>query len=138
MQTITLNNGVKMPLLGLGVFQIDPNQTERAVLDAIEIGYRHIDTAQVYGNEKEVGDAIRHSGVARDELFITTKLWISDFTYEKAKVAFARSLDLLQTDYVDLYLLHQAIGDTYGAWRALEELYEAGKIRAIGVSNFYP
>lgn len=138
MQTFKLNNGVEIPALGFGVFQIAPGETERAVLEAIEAGYRHIDTAQAYQNEKEVGDAVRNSGIARKELFITTKLWISDFSYEKAKTAFERSLNLLQTDYVDLYLLHQPIGDAYGAWRALEELYESGKIRAIGVSNFYP
>ncbi len=138
MQTFKLNNGVEIPVLGFGVFQIAPNETERAVLNAIEAGYRHIDTAQAYQNEKEVGDAIKHSGIERKDVFITTKLWISDFSYEKAKVAFERSLNLLQTDYVDLYLLHQAIGDVYGAWRALEELHEAGKIRAIGISNFYP
>lgn len=138
MQTFKLNNGVEIPVLGFGVFQIAPNETERAVLNAIEAGYRHIDTAQAYQNEKEVGDAIKHSGIERKDVFITTKLWISDFSYEKAKVAFERSLNLLQTDYVDLYLLHQAIGDVYGTWRALEELHEAGKIRAIGISNFYP
>lgn len=138
MQTFKLNNGVEIPVLGFGVFQIAPEETEKAVLDAIEVGYRHIDTAQAYFNEKEVGNALKNSGIARKEFFITTKVWISNFGYEKTKASVLQSLENLQTDYIDLMLLHQPIGDTYGAWRALEELYEAGKIRAIGVSNFYP
>lgn len=138
MQTFKLNNGVEIPVLGFGVFQIAPQETEKAVLDAIEVGYRHIDTAQAYFNEKEVGNALKNSGIDRKEFFLTTKVWISNFGYEKAKASVLQSLANLQTDYIDLMLLHQPIGDSYGAWRALEELYEAGKIRAIGVSNFYP
>lgn len=138
MQSFKLNNGIEMPVLGFGVFQINPTETERATLDAIEVGYRHIDTASIYDNEKEVGNALKNSGVAREEFFLTTKLWLKDFSYEKAKIAFEKSLNLLQTDYVDLYLLHQPIGDLFGAWRALEELYTEGRIKAIGVSNFYP
>lgn len=138
MQTFKLNNGVEIPVLGFGVFQIAPKETEKAVLDAIEVGYRHIDTAQAYFNEKEVGNALKNSGIDRKEFFLTTKVWISNFGYEKAKASVLQSLANLQTDYIDLMLLHQPIGDSYGAWRALEELYEAGKIRAIGVSNFYP
>lgn len=138
MQTFKLNNGVEIPVLGFGVFQIAPEETEKAVLDAIEVGYRHIDTAQAYFNEKEVGNAIKNSGIDRKKFFLTTKVWISNFGYEKAKASVLQSLANLQTDYIDLMLLHQPIGDSYGAWRALEELYEAGKIRAIGVSNFYP
>ncbi len=138
MQTFKLNNGVEIPVLGFGVFQIAPQETEKAVLDAIEVGYRHIDTAQAYQNEKEVGNAIKNSGIDRKEFFLTTKVWISNFGYEKAKASVLQSLANLQTDYIDLMLLHQPIGDSYGAWRALEELYEEGKIRAIGVSNFYP
>ncbi|MFB9120836.1 aldo/keto reductase [Bergeyella porcorum] len=138
MQTFKLNNGVEIPVLGFGVFQIAPQETEKAVLDAIEVGYRHIDTAQAYQNEKEVGNALKNSGIDRKEFFLTTKVWISNFGYEKAKASVLQSLENLQTDYIDLMLLHQPIGDSYGAWRALEELYEEGKIRAIGVSNFYP
>ncbi|SDM58237.1 Aldo/keto reductase [Catalinimonas alkaloidigena] len=139
MQTITLNNGVEMPLLGFGVFQItDQAECERSVLDALDVGYRLIDTAQSYGNEEAVGHAIRQSGVARDELFITTKLWIQSEGYAGAKKAFAQSLKRLQLDYLDLYLIHQPMGDVYGAWRAMEELYRDGKVRAIGVSNFQP
>lgn len=138
MQTFKLNNGVEISVLGFGVFQIAPQETEKAVLDAIEVGYRHIDTAQAYQNEKEVGNAIKNSGIDRKEFFLTTKVWISNFGYEKAKASVLQSLENLQTDYIDLMLLHQPIGDSYGAWRALEELYEEGKIRAIGVSNFYP
>lgn len=138
MQTFKLNNGVEIPVLGFGVFQIAPQEIEKAVLDAIEVGYRHIDTAQAYQNEKEVGNAIKNSGIDRKEFFLTTKVWISNFGYEKAKASVLQSLENLQTDYIDLMLLHQPIGDSYGAWRALEELYEEGKIRAIGVSNFYP
>lgn len=139
MNTITLNNGVKMPILGFGVFQIkDPTQCEQAVYDAITTGYRLIDTASIYQNEEAVGKAIKRSGVSRDELFITTKLWIQDQGYENAKRGFEDSLKRLQLNYLDLYLIHQPFGDYYGSWRALEELYKDGKIRAIGVSNFYP
>lgn len=135
MQTVTLNNGVEMPILGYGVFQVPDKQS---VLSALEIGYRSLDTAQIYGNEKAVGDAIKESGIPREELFITTKLWISDYGYDKAKKAFEESLNKLQLDYLDLYLLHQPFNDVYGSWRALEELNKAGKVRAIGVSNFHP
>ena len=133
----TLNNGIKIPMVGFGVFQIqDDETTQKVVEEAIKVGYRLIDTAQAYGNEEAVGRAIKVSGVAREELFITTKLWISDMSYEGAKKAFYESLEKLDLEYIDLYLLHQPIGDTFGAWRAIEELYEEGKIRAIGVSNF--
>lgn len=136
---VTLNNGVEMPLLGFGVFQIpDAEECERSVYDAISTGYRLIDTAAAYGNEEAVGRAVQRSGVAREDLFITTKLWISDAGYESAKRAFERSLQRLQLDYLDLYLIHQPIGDVYSAWRAMEELYTEGRIRAIGVSNFHP
>ena len=137
MNYTTLNNGIKMPMVGFGVFQIqDAETTQKVVEEAIQVGYRLIDTAQSYGNEEAVGKAIKASAVPREELFITTKLWISDMSYEGAKKAFAESLEKLGLDYVDLYLLHQPVGDTFGAWRALEELYKEGKIRAIGVSNF--
>lgn len=133
----TLNNGIKIPMVGFGVFQIqDDETTQKVVEEAIKVGYRLIDTAQAYGNEEAVGRAIKVSGVAREELFITTKLWTSDMSYEGAKKAFYESLEKLDLEYIDLYLLHQPIGDTFGAWRAIEELYEEGKIRAIGVSNF--
>lgn len=136
---VTLNNGVNMPILGFGVFQVpDPAECERSIRDAIDVGYRLLDTAQSYGNEAAVGAAIKNHGIARGELFITTKLWLEDVSYERAKAAFERSLNKLQTDYLDLYLIHQPYGDVYGAWRAMEELYRAGRIRAIGVSNFYP
>ena len=139
MQTVKLNNGLDMPLLGFGVFQMtDATECERAVIDAIETGYRLIDTAASYQNETQVGNALQQSGVARDELFVTTKLWLQDTNYEGAKAQFERSLNRLQMDYVDLYLIHQPYGDVHGAWRAMEELYEAGKIKAIGVSNFHP
>ncbi|MDQ0223652.1 aldo/keto reductase [Streptococcus moroccensis] len=139
MQYTTLNNGIKMPMVGFGVFQIhDAKTTQIVVEEAIKTGYRLIDTAQVYGNEEAVGKAIKASGVPREELFITTKLWISDFSYEAAKDAFNESLRKLDLDYIDLYLLHQPFGDIFGAWRALEELYKEGKIKAIGVSNFKP
>lgn len=138
MQTVTLSNGIEMPILGFGVYQIPAEACERCVSDAIESGYRLFDTAASYGNEREVGQAIRQSGVPREEFFLTTKLWLQDFGYEQAKAAFQRSLDRLQTDYLDLYLLHKPLGDYYGAWRAVEELYEQGRIRAIGVCNFYP
>ncbi len=137
--TVTLNNGVEMPILGFGVFQVpDPAECERSVRDAIDVGYRLLDTAASYGNEKAVGAAIRNHGIARDELFVTTKLWVQDASYDGAKAAFERSLNKLQLDYLDLYLIHQPYGDVYGAWRAMEELHRAGRIRAIGVSNFYP
>ncbi|MDT3401323.1 aldo/keto reductase [Mucilaginibacter terrae] len=139
MQTIKLNNGVEMPLVGLGVFQIpDLNECEQTVLTAIKAGYRLIDTASLYQNESAVGNAIKKSGVPREELFITTKLWVQDAGYERTKIAFERSLRELQLEYVDLYLLHQSMGDYYGSWRAMEELYRDGKIRAIGISNFFP
>lgn len=139
MKYTILNNGIKMPMVGFGVFQIhDAKTTQTVVEEAIKTGYRLIDTAQAYGNEEAVGKAIKASGVPREELFITTKLWISDFSYEAAKDAFNESLRKLDLDYVDLYLLHQPFGDIFGAWRALEELYKEGKIKAIGVSNFKP
>ncbi|UPO90144.1 aldo/keto reductase [Niallia sp. Man26] len=139
MQKVILNNGVKMPLLGFGVFQVpDLAQCEQVVADAIDAGYRLIDTAAAYMNEEAVGAAIKKSGISREELFITTKLWVQDQGYENAKKAFNVSLDKLGLDYLDLYLIHQPFGDYYGSWRAMEELYEEGKIRAIGVSNFYP
>jgi 2,5-diketo-D-gluconate reductase A len=137
MQKVILNNGVEMPLLGFGVYQIqDPNQCEQSVYDAIMAGYRLIDTAASYLNEEAVGRAIKRSGVPREELFITTKLWVQDTGYERTKKAFARSLDRLQLDYLDLYLIHQPFGDVHGSWRAMEELYHEGKVKAIGVSNF--
>lgn len=139
MQSVQLNNGLDMPLLGFGVFQMtDAAECERAVIDAIETGYRLIDTAASYQNETQVGNAIKQSGIARDALFVTTKLWLQDTNYEGAKAQFERSLNRLQMDYVDLYLIHQPYGDVHGAWRAMEELQQAGKIRAIGVSNFHP
>ncbi|WP_261641397.1 aldo/keto reductase [Erwinia mallotivora] len=139
MQTVKLNNGVNMPLLGFGVFQMtDAAECERAVLDAMEVGYRLIDTAASYQNETQVGNALKQSGIARNELFVTTKLWLQDTHYQGAKAQFERSLNRLQLDYVDLYLIHQPYGDVHGAWRAMEELHHAGKIRAIGVSNFHP
>jgi 2,5-diketo-D-gluconate reductase A len=139
MQTVKLNNGVEMPILGFGVFQVtDLAECERSVADAIETGYRLIDTAQSYMNEEAVGKAIKRSGVAREELFITTKLWIQSNGYEGTKQAFETSLRKLQLDYLDLYLIHQPYGDIYGEWRAMEELYKEGKVRAIGVSNFQP
>lgn len=139
MEFITLNNGIKMPMEGFGVFQVPESSVcEQAVLDAINAGYRLIDTAAAYFNEEAVGAAIRKSGTARDELFITTKLWIQDAGYESAKKAFRVSLDKLGTDYIDLYMIHQPMSDYYGAWRAMEELYDEGKIRALGVCNFYP
>ena len=138
MQKVTLNNGVEMPILGFGVFQMrDENECEQAVYDAIMAGYRLIDTAASYLNEEAVGRAIKRSGVPREELFITTKLWVQDAGYESTKKAFANSLKRLQMDYLDLYLIHQPFGDVHGSWRAMEELYREGKIKAIGVSNFY-
>lgn len=137
MQTVTLNNGVEMPILGFGVFQIDNEEVcEESVYNALMAGYRLIDTAAVYENEEAVGRAIKRSGVPREELFVTTKLWIQDAGYECAKKAFEASLARLQLNYLDLYLIHMPYGDVYGAWRAMEELYQEGKIRAIGVSNF--
>lgn len=139
MKYVTLNNGVKMPLEGFGVFQIpDERVCENAVSDAIKSGYRLIDTAAAYMNEEAVGRAIAKSGVPREELFVVTKLWVQDAGYEKAKKAFETSLEKLGLDYLDLYLIHQPMGDYYGAWRAMEELYKEGKVRAIGVCNFYP
>jgi 2,5-diketo-D-gluconate reductase A len=139
MQKIVLNNGVEMPILGFGVFQIDDlAECERSVRDAIDIGYRLIDTAASYGNEESVGNAIKASSVRRDELFITTKLWIADSGFNRTKRAFDRSMKRLQLDYLDLYLIHQPYGDIFGSWRAMEELYREGRIKAIGVSNFHP
>ncbi|MEH2143474.1 aldo/keto reductase [Nostoc sp.] len=139
MKKVVLNNGIEMPILGFGVFQVpDAEECERSVSDAIETGYRLLDTASSYGNEEAVGNAIQKSGVARDEFFVTTKLWVQDASYEGAKQAFQRSLDKLKLDHLDLYLIHQPYGDVYGAWRAMQELYQAGRIKAIGVSNFYP
>lgn len=136
---VTLNNGVEMPIIGFGVFQVpDPAECERSVRDAIDSGYRLIDTAASYGNEEAVGAGIKSSGIDRAELFITTKLWVDDVSYDGAKAAFERSMNKLGLDYLDLYLLHQPYADVYGAWRAMEELYAAGCIRAIGISNFYP
>lgn len=136
---VTLNNGVHMPILGFGVFQVaDLAECQRSVQDAIEVGYRLLDTAASYGNEEAVGAAIRNHGIDRSELFVTTKLWVQDASYEGAKAAFDRSLNKLQLDYLDLYLIHQPYGDVYGAWHAMVELYRAGRIRAIGISNFYP
>jgi len=139
MKTIKLNNGVEIPILGFGVFQIaDPAECERSVVDAVQTGYTHIDTAASYMNEEAVGRGIKQSGVAREKLFITTKLWIQSNGYEGTLKAFERSLKRLQVDYIDLYLIHQPFGDVYGEWRAMEELYQQGKARAIGVSNFPP
>lgn len=139
MKYVTLNNGVKIPILGFGVFQIeDAKECEEAVCNALKIGYRLIDTAAAYKNEEAVGRAIKRSGIPREEIFVTTKLWVSDVNYEKAKLAFETSLKKLDLEYIDLYLIHQPYNDVYGAWRAMTELYKEGKIKAIGVSNFYP
>ena len=139
MKYVTLNNGVKMPILGFGVYQIDDmKECEEAVYNALKAGYRLIDTAAAYGNEEAVGRAIKRSGIPREEIFVTTKLWVSDVNYEKAKLAFETSLKKLDLEYIDLYLIHQPFNDVYGAWRAMTELYKEGKIKAIGVSNFYP
>jgi len=138
MEYATLYNGVKMPVLGYGVYQVTKEECERCVLDALSVGYRHIDTAQSYFNEEEVGNAIQKSGIPRDELFITSKVWIEHYGYEECKKSVLESLNKLKTEYVDLMLLHQPFADYYGAYRALEDLYDEGKIRAIGVSNFYP
>lgn len=136
MHTVKLNNGIEMPIEGYGVFQVSPEETERCVTEALEVGYRSIDTAAAYGNEEAVGKAIKLSGIPREELFVTTKLWVSDQGYEKTKLAFETSLKKLGLDYLDLYLIHQPFGDYYGSWRAMEDLYKEGKIKAIGVSNF--
>lgn len=136
MKTVKLNNGIEMPILGFGVFQVKPEETENIVLEALDAGYRSIDTAASYQNEEAVGRAIRRSGIPREDLFITTKLWVSNVSYEGVKNAFAESMKKLGLDYLDLYLIHQPYNDVYGAWRAMEELYKEGKIRAIGVSNF--
>jgi len=139
MQTVKLNNGLEIPILGFGVFQIaDPTECERSVVEAIQTGYSHIDTATSYQNEEAVGRGIKQSGVAREKLFITTKLWIQSNGFEGTLKAFENSLKRLQLDYIDLYLIHQPYGDVYGEWRAMEELYQQGKVRAIGVSNFQP
>ena len=139
MKNVVLNNGVEMPILGFGVFQIpDAEECERSVSEALQTGYRLIDTAAAYMNEEAVGRAIKKSGVVREEIFVTTKLWVSDASYESARKAFERSLQRLQLDYLNLYLIHQPYGDVYGSWRAMEELYREGRIRAIGVSNFQP
>ena len=138
METVTLSNGVKMPVLGYGVYQVTPEECERCVLDALAAGYRLLDTAQSYFNEEQVGSAIRRSGVPREEIFLTTKVWVEHYGYEAARASVLESMRKLKTDYLDLVLPHQPFADYYGAYRALEELYEEGKIRAIGVSNFYP
>jgi len=139
MQTVKLNNGIEIPILGFGVFQVkDLAECERSVVDAIETGYRLIDTAESYGNEEAVGKAIKRSGAKREDLFITTKLWIQSNGYEGTKKAFENSLKRLQLDYLDLYLVHQPFGDVYGEWRAMQELYKEGRVKAIGVSNFQP
>ena len=138
MEYVTLSNGVKMPMIGYGVYQVDPAECERCVSDALKVGYRMIDTAQAYHNEEGVGAAIAKSGIPREELFIVSKVWISNYGYEKAKASIDESLRKLGTDYIDLMLLHQPFCDRYGAYRALEEAYKEGKLRAIGVSNFYP
>lgn len=137
MQTIKLNNGVEMPLLGFGVFQVSPAECERAVTDAISVGYRSFDTAQVYQNEEGVGRAIAKSGIPREEFFITTKIWINNSGYERAKASIEASLRKLETSYIDLMLIHQPFGDYYGTYRAMEDAYREGKIRALGISNFY-
>ena len=137
MEFVTLSNGVKMPVLGYGVYQVTKDECERCVLDALKVGYRSIDTAQSYFNEEEVGNAIEKSGVPREEIFLTTKVWVEHYGYENAKKSVEESMRKLKTDYLDLVLLHQPFGDTYGAYRALEEMYDEGKIRAIGISNFY-
>lgn len=138
MNYVTLSNGVKMPRLGYGVYQVTKDKCERCVLDALKVGYRSIDTAQSYFNEEEVGSAIQKSGVPREEIFLTSKVWIEHYGYEECKKSVLDSLKKLKTDYIDLMLLHQPFGDYYGAWRALEDLYDEGRLRAIGISNFYP
>ena len=138
MNTVKLNNGVEMPQIGYGVYQVSPAECERCVADALSVGYRMIDTAQAYHNEEGVGNAVRRSGIDRKEIFLVSKVWISNYGYEKAKASIDESLRKLQTDYIDLMLLHQPFCDRYGAYRALEEAYKEGKLRTIGVSNFYP
>ncbi len=138
MQTVRLNNGVEIPILGFGVYQVPADQTEEVVAQALQTGYRHIDTAASYQNEEAVGRALNRSGIPRSELFVTTKLWMEHAGYEATKAAFGRSLERLGLDYVDLYLIHQPFNDYYGAWRAMEELLQQGRARAIGVSNFLP
>ena len=137
MEYVTLSNGVKMPQLGYGVYQVTPEECERCVMDALDVGYRSLDTAQAYYNEEQVGSAIKKSGILREEIFLTTKVWLENFGEEAAYRSVLESMDKLQTDYLDLVLLHQPFGDAWGAWRALEKLYEEGRIRAIGISNFY-
>ncbi len=138
MEYVTLSNGVKMPILGYGVYQVTKDECERCVLDALEVGYRSIDTAQSYFNEEEVGSAMKKSGIPREEIFLTSKVWVEHYGYEETRKSVEESLRKLQTDYLDLLLLHQPFNDYYGAYRALEDLYDEGKLRAIGVSNFYP
>jgi 2,5-diketo-D-gluconate reductase A len=138
MEYVTLNNGVQMPILGYGVYQVTKEECERCVLDALSVGYRSLDTAQSYNNEEEVGSAIQKSGVKREDIFLTTKVWIEHYGYEETKKSVLESMRKLKTDYLDLVLLHQPFADCYGAYRALEDLYDEGKLRAIGVSNFYP
>ena len=138
MEYVTLNNGVKMPILGYGVYQVTKDECERCVLDALKAGYRSLDTAQSYFNEEEVGSAIKKSGIAREDIFLTTKVWVEHYGYEECRKSVEESMRKLGTDYIDLMLLHQPFSDYYGAWRALEDMYDEGKLRAIGVSNFYP
>lgn len=138
MDYVMLNNGVKMPALGYGVYQVSPEECERCVLDALSVGYRSIDTAQAYANEEGVGNAVTKCGVPREEIFLTTKIWVTNAGYEKARASIDESLKKLKTDYIDLMLIHQPFGDYYGSYRAMEDAYKAGKLRAIGVSNFYP
>lgn len=138
MEYVTLSNGVKMPILGYGVYQVSKEECERCVADALSVGYRSIDTAQSYFNEEQVGNAIVKSGISREDIFLTTKVWIEHYGYEEARKSVLKSMEKLQTDYLDLVLLHQPFSDYYGAYRALEDLYDEGKLRAIGVSNFYP
>lgn len=138
MEFVTLNNGIKMPMLGYGVYQVTNDECERCVRDALDVGYRSIDTAQAYGNEETVGKAIKNSGVPRDQIFLTTKVWVSNGGYENARKSIEESLKKLDTEYIDLLLIHQPFNDYYGTWRAMEEAYKIGYLRAIGVSNFYP
>lgn len=138
MEYVTLNNGIKMPMLGYGVYQVTNDECERCVRDALSVGYRSIDTAQAYGNEEAVGHGIKNSGVKRDDIFLTTKVWVSNGGYENAKKSIEESLKKLDTEYIDLLLIHQPFNDYYGTWRAMEEAYKVGYLRAIGVSNFYP
>jgi len=138
MEYVTLSNDVRMPILGYGVYQVTQNECERCVLDALEVGYRSIDTAQSYFNEEQVGSAIKKSDVPREDIFLTTKVWVEHYGYEECRKSVEESMRKLQTDYIDLVLLHQPFADYYGAWRALEELYDEGRLRAIGISNFYP